>query len=104
TALYRGDCLAILPSLPAASVQLVVTSPPYNVGWAYADDGAADARPLADYLAFLREVLRELARVLRVGGVPGLNLPPPIRTRDDRAYPLGAWAQMHLHEAGWLLR
>jgi len=30
----------VLPTLPADSVQLVVTSPPYNVGWCYGDDGS----------------------------------------------------------------
>ena len=33
--LFRGDCTAILPSLPEASVQLAVTSPPYNTGQEY---------------------------------------------------------------------
>jgi len=30
--IYHGDCLAVLPLLPAASVDLVFTSPPYNLG------------------------------------------------------------------------
>lgn len=29
--LYKGDCLDVMKSLPAASVQAVVTSPPYNI-------------------------------------------------------------------------
>jgi DNA modification methylase len=40
---YGGDCLDILPSLPADTVQLIVTSPPYNVGWDYGDTGAGGA-------------------------------------------------------------
>jgi DNA modification methylase len=30
--LYHGDCLAVLPSLPDESADIVVTSPPYNMG------------------------------------------------------------------------
>jgi site-specific DNA-methyltransferase (adenine-specific) len=32
---FHGDCLDILPRLPSASVQTIVTSPPYNLGVAY---------------------------------------------------------------------
>lgn len=30
--LYRGDCLEVMPSMPDASVDLIITSPPYNLG------------------------------------------------------------------------
>jgi len=33
--LLKGDCLKVLPSLEAASTDLVVTSPPYNLGIDY---------------------------------------------------------------------
>jgi hypothetical protein len=52
---FRGDNLAVLPTLSADSVQLVITSPGYGVGWDYADGGAADSLPLEEYL-------RELGR------------------------------------------
>src|SRR5689334_17490329 len=77
--LHRGDCRVILPSLPADSVQLAATSPPYNVGQRYGDDGSGDRLPLDEYLALLADVLAELKRVLRDGGVLALNLPPSIR-------------------------
>lgn len=31
--LYCGDCLEIMPTLPPASVDLVLTDPPYNLAW-----------------------------------------------------------------------
>ena len=40
--LYPGDCLDLLAQIPDRQVQLVVTSPPYNLGidyTSYADDG-----------------------------------------------------------------
>lgn len=33
--LYSGDCLELLKSIPDSSLQLVVTSPPYNIGKEY---------------------------------------------------------------------
>lgn len=102
--LYRGDCRAVLPTLPGDSVQLVVTSPPYNCGFSYADNGEADSLPLAEYQALLADALAGIYRVLQPGGVLALNLPPSIRTREYRAWPLAAWAQMHLAAGPWLLR
>jgi len=32
---YRGDCLDFLKTIPDSSIQLVVTSPPYNIGKEY---------------------------------------------------------------------
>ena len=33
--LYLGDCIDLLKQIPNESVQLVVTSPPYNIGKEY---------------------------------------------------------------------
>ena len=99
--LHRGDCLAILPTLPERSVQLILTSPPYNVGFDYADGGASDQLPLGSYLGMLRTFLCLAYHVLADGGVLALNLPPTIRTPDHRAYPLGAWAQLEMLSQGY---
>ena len=32
---YPGDCLELLKDIPSNSLQLVVTSPPYNIGKEY---------------------------------------------------------------------
>lgn len=39
--LYRGDCLEILPTLAAGSVDAVVTDPPYSSGGAFRGDRVA---------------------------------------------------------------
>lgn len=57
------DCLAALGTLPANSVDVVVTSPPYNIGIAY--NSYADRRPRPDYLEWLTTIGRELKRVMR---------------------------------------
>lgn len=32
---YQGSCLELLKTIPAESIQLIVTSPPYNIGKEY---------------------------------------------------------------------
>ena len=57
------DCVTVLAALPEKSVDVVVTSPPYNIGVKYAsyDDGGSRA----DYLAWLRDVALLLKRVMK---------------------------------------
>ncbi len=71
--LHHGDCLAGMRSrLADGSVDVVVTSPPYNIGVKY---GAyRDDRPRADYLAWIETVGIEIARVLKPTGSFFLNV------------------------------
>jgi DNA modification methylase len=69
-----GDARAILQSLPAESVHMVITSPPYNVGLDY--DGHHDAMPYETYLEWLMPFWREIQRVLVNGGRFALNITP----------------------------
>lgn len=39
---FEGDCLELLASIPDESVQLVVTSPPYNLGKEYEKRSSLD--------------------------------------------------------------
>jgi len=71
----EGDALASLRTLPDASVQCCVTSPPY---WGLRDYGAEgqigqESTP-EEYVARLVEVFRDVRRVLRDDGVLWLNL------------------------------
>lgn len=43
--LYHGDCLEVMRSLPDESVDLVVTSPPYNMGLVPGGNGRGMYRP-----------------------------------------------------------
>jgi site-specific DNA-methyltransferase (adenine-specific) len=61
--IIHGDCLATLRTLPDASVDVVVTSPPYNIGIAYKT--YQDKQPRAAYLQWLEDVGQELSRVMR---------------------------------------
>lgn len=57
--LYHGDCLDILRTLPAASVDAVVTDPPFNAGKDFANDSLS---PL-DFRAFCNEFALALYRI-----------------------------------------
>src|SRR3972149_10952138 len=62
--LFHGDCLDLLAEIPDESVQLVVTSPPYNVGKGY--EGKKKA--LETYLAEQEAVIKRCVEVLKPGG------------------------------------
>ena len=61
--LYVGDCLDLLKSMPAESVQLVATSPPYNMGKEY-----ENRLDLERYLDQQKKVIAESWRVLKNRG------------------------------------
>jgi len=78
--LYHADS-ANLGFLPAASVQLIVTSPPYNLGKDYGV--ARDDATYRSYLAWARVWCQELERVLEPGGRLCLNIPLDINVGFD---------------------
>jgi adenine-specific DNA-methyltransferase len=60
---YEGDCREMLQEVPDGAIQLVVTSPPYNLGKEYESHLHLD-----DYISQQREVIAECVRVLADGG------------------------------------
>jgi site-specific DNA-methyltransferase (adenine-specific) len=71
-----GDARRRLRQLPAASVDCVITSPPYFQLRDYARESAqlGIESNIEDYVAGLRTVCREIARVLKPSGALWLNL------------------------------
>ena len=70
-----GDVRKRLAELPPSSVDTVITSPPYFGVRNYGHDQQLGAEPsVDDWVAELREVCREIARVLRPTGSLWLNL------------------------------
>ena len=84
---HQGDCIELMNQMPAGSVDLVVTSPPYNIKnstgnglkngsggkWpqaellrGYADHD--DAMPHLDYVAWQRDCLHAMMRILSEDG------------------------------------
>jgi site-specific DNA-methyltransferase (adenine-specific) len=63
--IYHGDCRTVLPELVAESVDLVLTDPPYLVGYTGRWDGGLAPIRGDDDSAWVEPVFRELWRVLR---------------------------------------
>ena len=67
---YYDDCLRVLPTLADKSVDLVITSPPYNIGMNY--NKYQDKRN--DYVDWLVKIFNECCRVLKDYGHLFLNI------------------------------
>lgn len=76
---HRGDCLEVMRRMPSESVDLVVTSPPYNLDLKVGDrwrsaalkdgyDGHDDALPYSEYVDWQRDCLSEMMRLLNDDG------------------------------------
>ena len=73
--ILRGDALAKLAELPAASVHCCVTSPPYFGLRDYGCEGQIGLEATPDaYVCGLVAVFREVSRVLRDDGTLWLNI------------------------------
>jgi site-specific DNA-methyltransferase (adenine-specific) len=70
--IIQGDCLAVTKSLPSSSIDVVVTSPPYNIGVAY--NSYQDKQPRKAYLDWLCQVGEAISHVLRPNGSFFLNI------------------------------
>jgi DNA modification methylase len=65
--ILTGDCLEILPTIEAGSVQLVMTSPPYP-------GQMGDKRSVGEWLGWFEAVLTCLLPVMTADGVLALNV------------------------------
>lgn len=69
-----ADVLDFLDGVPDESVALHLTSIPYNLGKNYGDCPQADAMRATYYHGWIMQVISELARTVREGGVVFVNL------------------------------
>ena len=67
-----GDCLENLKKIEDKSIDLVVTSPPYNIGLKY--HKYEDKKPREQYLEWIYDIFIELKRVLKDDGHIFLNM------------------------------
>jgi site-specific DNA-methyltransferase (adenine-specific) len=72
--LYHGDVVEVLKHFPEGFVDLVITSPPYNVGKEYGDK-VNDTKSYEEYLEFAKGWLEGVYRVLKHGGRIAVNVP-----------------------------
>ena len=71
-ALHQDDCFRVLDALPEGSVDVVMTSPPYNLGTGYSLYD--DTMPREEYLRWLGEWAEKVRRVLSPDGSLFFNI------------------------------
>jgi DNA modification methylase len=71
-----GDATTVLLEIPDQSIDLIVTSPPYNFGHYYANDSSGDTREWNQYFRRLSEIWKQCYRVLKPGGRIAVNVQP----------------------------
>ena len=94
--IYQGDCLELMKAIPSGSVDIVMTSPPYNTlpissigsgmhkgcGWLKkASCGYPDSMPEYEYQEWMRTVFTECLRITK--GLVWVN--HKVRYRDGKA-------------------
>lgn len=68
-----GDCLDVMRDMPADSIDLIITSPPYNCGKEYGIYD--DSRTWPEYWGLMLSVFQESCRLLIDGGRMAVNIP-----------------------------
>jgi adenine-specific DNA-methyltransferase len=93
-ALWQGDAVELLRRIPDDGVQLVLTSPPYNIGKAY------DHRlTVEEYVQWCSTWLAELPRILSPHGAAWINLGyVPVPGRGTAVpFPYLLWPHLEMH-------
>jgi len=78
--IINGDCVKVMASLPESCVDLIVTSPPYNVGIEY--DTHQDRQSMEDYWQFTKDWLSESYRILKDDGRIAVNIPYEVNVQE----------------------
>jgi site-specific DNA-methyltransferase (adenine-specific) len=78
--ILKGDCVKVMANLPESCVDLIVTSPPYNVGIDY--DTHDDRQSMEDYWQFTKDWLSESYRILKDDGRIAVNIPYEVNVQD----------------------
>jgi DNA modification methylase len=93
--IHEGDCIDVMRSLPAESVDAVITSPPY----AQQRKATYGGVPEADYPAWTVAWMAEARRLLKPNGSVVINIRPHVRNGQISDYTLRT--RLALREAGW---
>ena len=101
--IHTGDATETLQELPAESVNMVMTSPPYWNLRDYGVDGQLGREETAEaFVDNLADVFDEVKRVLRPDGSLWLNLGDTYDDKDLQQIP--ARVALELQDRGWILR
>ena len=76
----NGDSIEVMKEMPKSFVDLIVTSPKYNVGIDY--DSCDDRMSMEDYWKWTEEWLIESFKVLKDDGRVAINIPYEVNVQD----------------------
>ena len=71
--IINADCMDILKELPDKCIDLVITSPPYNLNIAY--NSYNDNLPYNEYLEWVDNWIKQCSRIIKSGGRIAINIP-----------------------------
>ena len=94
--IVQGDCLAVLPRIPADSVDLIITSPPYADSRKSTYGGIHPDR----YVEWFLPISAELWRVLKPDGTFILNIKEKVVDGERHTYVIELILEMR--KQGWL--
>lgn len=100
---FVGDALFILQSLPDASVDCCMTSPPYWNKRQYHDGGIGLENDYRDYITNLLNVFSQVKRVLKPTGSFWLNIGDTYQQKTLIGLPWRISLRL-IDEQGWILR
>jgi len=78
--IINGDCIEVMAKMPESFVDLIVTSPKYNVGIDY--DSCDDRMSMEDYWEWTEEWLIEAFKILKDDGRVAINIPYEVNVQD----------------------
>ena len=97
-----GDCLDVLALMKDESVNIGITSPPYNLDKNYGKYD--DNRPIEEWEALIEKVAKQMHRVLKPNGSFFLNVSPIPDKKTKEIIPLEAIAYFIFKKQGFYLR
>ena len=96
--IIHGDCLAVMSNMPADSVDLIVTSPPY-----------ADRRkkqygglPADKYVGWFMPMAAEMARILKLHGSLVINIKEHVIDGERSEYVMDLIRTMRISDWNWI--
>ena len=78
--IIQGDCVIEMAKLPESTVDLIVTSPPYNVGIDY--DSHDDRMIMDEYWEWTEQWLTQAYRLIKDDGRVAINIPYEVNVQD----------------------
>ena len=97
--IYVGDANVMLHQLPVRKFNLIITSPPYNIGKEY-----EERKPLQDYLRDQEDVISQLADMLSETGSLCWQVGNMIDEATKEVFPLDIFYYQMFKDQGLILR